>query len=454
MQRLIAERLSRLQITNARMAIVFVAATGICLAMAPILPSAPWLLPIGLLIACTVTAIWTVPRQHQRLLAAITVAVVLCQLVVMLTRLGYDPAGPTFWYDDREYFAQSAAVADAWKANIFPDITRKGSQPYFLGTLHTGYHRSLASAFYVFGTKPLAGLFLNLLSAAVLPLFCYLLALDLRLRVNSSAAAIAAGLAALHPTQLYWSQFLLKDLYLAAWFVASLWLLVRMFQRRDVAAGLAFLAATYVLYTIRVYCAASLLVAAIAYLAAQLPRRVAWTVFAATALIITMTALYTDRGAARFNQMWSSLVELGPKSVRSPWDVPGHLLAGIPRLMLGPFAWLAGRGDRPLYGLYPGMWFMYLLVYPAAIVAFVYSLRQNVKVAALPIMAGIGGALILLTASYGGDAPRQRYYMEYICIAFAAYGWTLPKRQIFIGYYAVLATYIIGQVITVKIRGL
>lgn len=452
------------EFTRQRSAIAFLVASIAALALQRFVPALIWILPPIFVLVCLATELRQTIARERRIVLGLCALVFFAHAACLVGQLGYNPAHFTTWYDDREYLAQSAALAHAWKLHLYPDIRLKGSELYYMGTLHTGYQRALAAIYYCFGARPPAGLLLNVFSGALIPAMMFLLVKALVTPApasattepagNQSSPVVAAALAAFHPTQYYWGSFLLKDLYLAAWFVAGLWLLVRSIRERDIAAAIAFAAVLSVLFSIRIYCAASLVFAGLVYAIAQLPRRIAWIAFGSITLLLWMLATYTDTGSTRFEQMWSSLVELGPRHLESSGEMINFVLAGIPRLVLGPFSWLQGRGAHPLYGMYPGMWYLYLLVYPLAIAGFVYVVRKNVRIWALPIMSIVGGALVLLTASYAGDAPRQRYYMEYVPVALASYGWSLPKRRIFLLWYLVLFGYIVGQVITVRVRGL
>jgi hypothetical protein len=443
-----------LHIRGAKAELAFVLLYTLAISIRGVVPWLIWLLPACIALGYAFYVLHGRPRAEVRMVVVVCASVLVGNLLVLLARLDYNPVRFTMWFDDREYMVQSSALAGAWKAHIFPDISAKGSEAYFMGTLHTGYQRAVAALFYVSGSAAPAGLVLNAIAGSLIPLFVFLLMGELATPAGSRVPWLACLLAAVHPNQYYWGMFLMKDVYTAAWFVGALWLLVRALRLRDVAAGLAFAGCCYILFTIRVYCAASLVFAGLVYAASGLARRTAYFSLAAGALVLWMICTYTDAGSTRFEQMWSSLTELGPKHMQSVSQMGLHVLAGIPRLLLGPFAWLQGRGRHPLYGLYPGMWYLYLLIYPAASTALVAVVRRDEKLWAVPLMTVVGGALILLTASYGGDAPRQRFYMEYVPVALASYGLTLPKRRVFLAWYLALAAYMVGQVITVRVRGL
>lgn len=381
-------------------------------------------------------------------------------LCVILLSPGYNPREQTFWRDDHVYFHQSSALAQAWREGFFPEITRKGSPPY-MGTLHTGYQRTLAAVFYLAGDNATVGRLFNAFCGTLLPLFSALLAHLVfgdpkrgRSELLRAPPVLAALLATMHPSQFYYSQFLLKDVYAASWFLAVTVLLCQALLRKNAAACIAAAAAVYLLFTVRAYAAISLLAGAGAYLLLLIPRRTAVTGLLLSATALLMLMRYTAAGSMQGAQLWHSLLELAPAHARSPGAIAKHLLAGIPRIMLAPFSWIYARGDRPLYALYPGMWFLYIVVYPAMFTGLARVIRHNSRPAVIPLVATIGGCFVLLISSYGGDAPRQRFYMEYIAVAFAALGWTTPKRRVFTAWYILLATYAAGQIITVKMRGL
>jgi len=421
-------------------------------------PLLAWLLPFALAaLACRMVwrEIATADRRTIRWLGA---GCLVAHVAVQLSTLGYNPAAMTWWRDDHNYYRESIAIADAWRAGSYPDISLKGAPPY-LGTLHTGYHRAVASAFFISGNSVVIARLINAACGAALVFLLGMLANALFSRVTEiprgfSPAVLAAGMAALHPAQYYYSQFLLKDTYTAAWFITCTVLLCDALQQRRVLSMLAAACGLYILFTLRAYAALSLVIGLFAYLVLLLPTRAALAWGSLSALVGFLVVRYYEPVHYPAMQMWQSIVELAPQHARSPGAVAVHLLRGIPRLLLAPFSWIYALGEKPLYPLYPAMWFLYLLVYPAMFAGLWRALRLNLRAAVVPLMGILGGSFILLMANYAGDAPRQRFYMEYIAIAFAALGWTLPRRRVFIGWYLVLAAYAIGQVITVKMRGL
>jgi hypothetical protein len=373
----------------------------------------------------------------------------------------YDAAkAGTYWLDDHNYFEESAAIAEVWRAGNYPEIWRKGSPPY-LGTLHTGYHRALTTAFLTLGTGTLSGLFLNALGLCLLPLLAGLCArflfedLDAEPGRRGGAAekwwrdtpVTAAVLVAVHPAQFYWSAYLMKDAWTAFAFLGTMAVMLGAIRRRNVALWMGATLLVPYLFTVRIYAAVSIVFGAMLLPGLRLQRRHFFgAMFTGAALLILLLA-YTERGNDVYRQMRDSLAALAPPGVSGPVGMLRQLGAGIPRLFLAPYAWLILPEPSPMYGMYPGMWFLYLVGYPLAFSGVYAAVRQNVRLTVVP-MAAIGVAgLIFLAAQYGGNASRQRYYLEPVILVFAAYGLKYPSRWWIVGVLVAELAWGIGQVI-------
>lgn len=377
----------------------------------------------------------------------------------------YDAGQPgTFWIDDQNYYIEAAAISDAWRNGFYPEIWRKGSLPY-LGTLHTGYHRPLATLFLVTGPSTLAGLLLNAMSLSVLPLLAalsarYLFLTDDDLRVlpkNDQVkgslrdiSLIAATLTALHPAQFYWTSYLMKDAFTSFVFLGNLTFILGSIRRKSLLLGLAELFTWPFLFTVRIYAAGSLALGAALYPVLRWKtKQIAWggALLAGTAILV---CAYTETGNVLYRQMRDSLAALAPAEVSTSSQMLWRLMAGIPRVFLSPYAWLILPEPSPLYGLYPGMWYLYIIGYPLAFCGIYYTVKDNNTRAVFPLMALAVGGLIFLAASFGGNASRQRYYLEYIILLFATAGFVKPNRRIIAGVLALEICWIIGQVIALR----
>ena len=104
-----------------------------------------------------------------------------------------------------------------------------------------------------------------------------------------------------------------------------------------------------------------------------------------------------------------------------------HLVMAFHRMALAPFAWVTAEGPAPLYGLYPGMWFLYLVVYPLGLAGVAEAVARDRRQAAVPLVAAMASCGVFL-AVYGGDATRQRLFLEVILMPFAAFGWSARRR--------------------------
>lgn len=364
----------------------------------------------------------------------------------------YNPAADTFWHDDHDYFRQAGEIAEAWKAGFYPDLTLKGSPPY-LGTLHVGYHRALAAMFMLLGRSTLAGLLLNALCAAAIPLLMglcarYLWPIADKKKWNwKDPAFAAAAAAALHPNQFYWGGFLLKDVFTAFTVLATLATVLGACQKRKVTLAVASLMLLPFLFSVRAYAALSIVAGVGMLPLLRLTRRqAAWCAGGGLVLLI-MLCEYTLSGSALFNQLLASLVALASAKSMSAMQLILQTLASVPRLFLSPYAWLIYPDLRSLTQLYPGMWYMYVLIWPLVFSGLASALWQNRSIAVIPLAVFGLAALIFLSSAYAGNATRQRYYLEYIAILFAVFGLQKPNWWWIAGIWIAELAFGVGQVI-------
>jgi len=364
----------------------------------------------------------------------------------------YDPVnGPTYWWDDLNYYDQAVAIAEAWKAGFYPDIKLQGAPPY-LGTLHTGYHRPLAVLFLIAGPSVFAGLILNAVCASLLPL---LAALSARYLWQEEVATLkdrtadvgvtAALLTAVHPGQFYWSSFLLKDVYTSFAFMASLTLILGSWRRRSASMAVASIFIMPYIFSIRAYTAISLVLGALCVPLLRLTRKqVAIYSIASIALVVILCS-YTTSGYHLWRQLRDSFMALAPAGFTDPVTIIMQIGGGVPALLLAPYAWIFYSEASSLYWLYPAMWFLYIVIYPLAFAGLYSSIRRNVHLSVVPLTACGLASLLFLTAVYAGIAPRQRYYLEYAFILYAAYGFYRPSKPIIITILTVELAFMIGQ---------
>ena len=399
----------------------------------PWVPGLAWALGSAVCGMALVNAIGEMPRGDRRW--ALLCAVVTATLFgVTLAVFGYDyPASS----DPKDFMAQSAALSDAWRGGWYPAISQKGSLP-FMGTLHTGYQRVLALLFLATGPRAGTAIFLNGLCLAWIPVAVFQMARELwwgaldasepTQPANRSRYAphVAAALIAVYPTLFFWGRFVLKDVLLTAVFVTAAWVLLRALRRWSVLDVAVFFCLALFCTSLRAYAGLSLFMAAGVYGVALLPRR--W-VFATIAwsIIIVGLATYTGSLGATLSQLWSSAIYLLPEGSTSTAASLQAMAIGVPRLLLGPYAWvLALRPEEmfnTLYGLYPGMCMLYLVVYAPAAAGLWVAMRTNHMRSILPVIC-IAVAALLFLVSYGGLAMRQRLYLEPFLFCYAGVGWT------------------------------
>ena len=422
-------------------------------------PGVAWAMGIAVCVMVLIFALREASREDRRwmFICAVVSAI---SFGVTLALFGYEfPASS----DPELYMAQSGALSEAWRGGWYPAISQKGSLPY-MGTLHTGYQRVLALLFLATGgPRAETAIFLNGICLVWIPIAVFQLARELwwealeereatpqanRLRY---APHLSAALMAVYPTLFYWGRFVLKDVVLTAVFVTAAWILLRTLRRRSMLDGAVFICLALFCTSVRAYAGLSLFLAVGVYGVALLPRR--W-VFATLAwsLIVLALATYTGSLGSTLSQLWSSAIYLLPEGSTSTAASLKTMAIGVPRLLLGPYAWvLALRPEEmfnTLYGLYPGMWMLYLVVYAPAAAGVWFAMRINHMRSIVPLIC-IAVAAMLFLVSYGGLAMRQRLYLEPFLFCYAGVGWTggRPARWLTVWYLA-LFLFASGQLLS------
>ncbi len=405
---------------------------GALMAIRPLSPAGLWLLiPASLLIysAETITESSAWAKKHLAMAALIALGV---SLIVFMVSGLHNPMTFPYSLDDATYHAQAQAIAEVWRQGEFPVLSAKGSPPYYIGSLHTGYQRLLATLYYLLGADYRWGILANLVAVALIPLFVYRSTLVMTKggsnrhsavtnQLSERNAVASAWFIALYPNLGYWSSWLLKDVILTLLFVATLGALLDVMIRRRFHVLIYCVAGWTGLATFRAYAALSLAVGVAFYLLALLPRRLA--VWGGMALLIGVVLYgYSDSGNAYYSQLWYSLAQLLPESVGTPQEAVRHILVALPRLFLAPYAWVKAMSDVPIYEVYPGMWWLYLVAYPLAGAGLFRAARMNLLPAIIPLVAWAMSAYLLML-SYGGDAPRQRLYLDAVMAIFAGLGY-------------------------------
>jgi hypothetical protein len=417
------------------------------------LPIALWLLPVWLCLLYLSESLYrSGPRQAIAICSIATVPVFVC-IGVYLGYGFHNPLQQTTRFDDYEYYLRAQAIASAWGHGFYPHLSLKGARPY-IGSLHTGYERLLGLFFLIGGPGILPGAILNMLCLVFLPLFACFSAFALwptSSKELSLPAFAAAALCVLHPGFYYWANWLHKDSLVLLLFAASYYFVARTISERRPLMATGFLACFAMLCITRAYCGFALAAGMIAYAISYVPRR--FVVFCASLILLIVFAVsYSTSGGDYISQLLFSISLKLPADANSSFKSLIYFATGIPRLLLGPYGWIRAYGEFPQYGLYPGMWFLYLFVYPLAAAGIFRAFSDDHRQSIIPLVAFSLSALVFLLA-YGGDAPRQRIYLEYILIVYAAHGIS-HKR---IGWYALaiyasIALFAIVQFATLQSR--
>ncbi|MBX7247062.1 MAG: hypothetical protein K1X53_16305 [Candidatus Sumerlaeaceae bacterium] len=420
------------------------------------IPALIWISPFAIALVYFAFRVAPLPRTEKSWIAGCCGVALLINTIVV-TAFGYhNPEVHYVMLDDYQYLLEGRAISKAWSEGFYPALSLKGTLPY-LGTLHTGYQRALACAFYLFGGKPLAAIAFNVFCISLIPAVGYLMGLTLAVsgRGKSNDAEgtdytiprAAALLASLNLCYAYWGTWILKDCFLSLVFAVALVQSMDFLFSRRILPGLGCILMIPIVATVRVYSAAFLVVGGAAYVLSLVPRRYV-SIGVATAAIALALVTYSDRGGTYVAQLMHSLTTLLPAEAKTTTGSIKYFAAGVPRLLLAPYAWVKAIGPNPLYGLYPGMWFLYLVVYPLGFAGLHLAARRNNLLVIVPFVT-LALAWMLRLLTFAGDSPRQRLYTEVILTTFAAIGIVNPQRKRWVAaWYGFLILFAAAQLIS------
>lgn len=433
------------------------------LILSSLMPSLPW-------IAFWVGSAALLFEEFRRLSLFDKKAVTRLTLIVLgvatlfasLRAMNYQLPNLQRFQDDSVYFNQSADLARAWQDGIYVKFTQLGPPPY-MGTIHVGYQRILATLFYFTGPSVVAGLIFNaFLCALLVPLTAFSLryiAEEIKQPIKQPTwfprffrTPVAAGacLAAFFPTQLYWSSFILKDVLLAAVFMVTILSVFAAVKSKNLLAFFLIFLGLQNIYYIRIYAAFGLIIGMLGLAILMLPRKHIVTLIGTLFTAGFITVRYTEWGIVTIPQWIRSAANLAPLHIQTSGEMLSHLFGYIPRFVLSPYAWVSTDVENPMYGIYPGMWYLYLIVYPLALGGFYDTLTRKSRLAAVPTLALWVGAFTLIAASYAGNAARQRYYLEYVFLLFAGLGLLNFRYQTMVIIYILQLVFITGQLLLLK----
>jgi len=326
--------------------------------------------------------------------------------------------------DALDYYTKSSAIADSWRSGVFPHIESKGSSPY-LGTLHTGYHRVLASAFMMFGVSPIVGIVVNVLSLPIIILCVYLITIilltenDATKTQRHSLPLIAAIVVACHPAYAYWTRFILKDISLCVVYLVCLTTLLYCIKTKKMMPIVATGFVGYFLFSYRIYALFSLLAGVFLYMICHLKKQ---TFVIASICLCCVAALFMY--SLRVDKLVSQAIDSAAAVIPNvaPTAMTGFVWIGqsVPRYFLAPYGWIKAAVTVPTYGQYPGMWYLYL-AYPFCIAGVYQAMKKNCRLWIL-LIAPILLNLLIIAIAFQGDANRQRLYLESVILIMAVLG--------------------------------
>lgn len=412
-------------------------------------PLLRYVLPFAFLGYLIGKGIWICSPEQRRFLRMVIIVALLLRVLYafMIQSLPARSADGFFFPDEGSYDRFSEKIAGDWHAGLFPELWKDT----YLGTLHTGYYRILATVYYVFGHRPGVAILLNVLVASLVPVLLYFLGLRL---IDERGARWAALLGVVHPSLWFWNAFLIKDAFHIVFFLFLLWVLLRLVKRVSYVDVLAALGGVFFLSLLRVYSSATLVATLVAYLM-FFSKRKQWYWIAACGLIVLLLAgrlVFYVRSYE--DQIIYSFLNMLPDEIVNHWRLAKHLVRGIPRFVLSPYAWYFSGTFDVHYFLYPGQWFLYLLILPFALKGCAVVFKEDRREWFF-LMFPIAVNCFVFLLAYRGSVPRQRLSLEALFILMAAMGFRRKGyRGVVISWYVLFGLIVIVHIISLFVRGI
>jgi hypothetical protein len=423
-------------------------------------------LPYIALVIIIVFSFSRLDKKEKAFLFSVTVISLFIHVIfaICIQRMPVARHGIFFFIDEYGYDLWSAAIAREWRSGNFPNLWTD----QYLGTLHTGWNRILASIYYIFGHRPYLGIVLNIfMSAFLVPLSFFttraifpvkekIPSINWREKILNDPAHIAALICSIHFSFAFWSAFLLRDIFIAVLFITCILLIVSLYRKWNYYSLAALLLILSGLVILRVYSVGFLLMGPAAYfLFFHKQKKWLWLVMAAGCILMVAARIFIPMRDYQ-NQILYTFLNNLPDAGKSSIGCLIHCARGVPRFFLGPYAWYISPGSAVIdYMLYPGQWFLYLLIFPWGLKGLYTCMRENEKAAIFPVIPIMLSVFLFLLA-YGGSVPRQRLYMEPLFIIFAAWGLTRKEkgRYIPLAWFIFLGLFITAHSISAWQRGL
>jgi hypothetical protein len=408
-------------------------------------PAVKYALPFAILIAYILARGAKLDRRSRLFLFCVFIGAVLLRAIfAVAVQWAPLPKAQSYWFpDEHSYRILANAVARAWHQGEFPTL----SKDVWLGTLHTGYYRILATLYYLFGDRYWLGICVNILMGATVPLLLYFLADS---AFGKRAARLAAIVAALYPSFIFWSGFLLKDSVHAAFFMLALVACWDLREKwRDLPA-LALLAASFFLALLRAYSTLIVWASLAGYLILFSKKRTVYLAVTLWIMLVYAIARQTYVVSEYEKNLIFSFLNIIPDQCATVLGSLRYFALGVPKLLLAPYAWVFAPYFDIHYLLYPGQWLFYLFVLPLAFVGTYYVLKEDRREFFLVLFPIALNFLVFLLA-YEGSVPRQRLHLEPLFILLAVYGVEKKgKKWFYVAYYVLLTAFIIAHLISIR----
>ena len=412
-------------------------------------PLLRYVLPFGFLGYLVGKGVWSCGAEQRRFLLFIVIVALVLRLLYafMIQSLPVRSAEGFFFPDEGSYDVFSEKIAGDWHAGVFPELWKDT----YLGTLHTGYYRILAAVYYVLGHRRFVAILLNVLAASLVPVLLYFLGLRL---INERGARWAALLGVVHPSFWFWNAFLIKDAFHIVFFLFLLWVLLRLVERVNYVDLLAALGGVFFLSLLRVYSSATLVATLVAYLMFFAPRK-RWYWIAAVGLVVLLLAgrvVFYVRSYE--DQIIYSFLNMLPDEISNHWRLAKHLVRGIPRFVLAPYAWYFSGTYDVHYFLYPGQWVLYLVILPFALKGCAVVLREDRREWFFLLFPIVVSCFVFLLA-FRGSVPRQRLSLEALFILMAAMGLQRKgSKGVVVSWYVFFGLFVTVHIISLFVRGI